>query len=45
VSIRFLPSAPNEVNQVWRDLRHGARLPLGAPGFTAVGVCALALGI
>ena len=30
---------------IWRDLRHGARLLLGAPGFTAVAVCALAIGI
>ena len=30
---------------VWRDLRHGARLLLSAPGFTAVAVCALAIGI
>ena len=29
----------------WRDLRHGARLLLRAPGFTAVAVCALAIGI
>ncbi len=28
-----------------RDLRHGARLLLRAPGFTVVAVCALAIGI
>jgi putative ABC transport system permease protein len=33
------------VNRVWRDLRHGARLLLRAPGFAAVAVCALAIGI
>ena len=30
---------------IGRDLRHGARLLLRAPGFTAVAVCALAIGI
>jgi putative ABC transport system permease protein len=30
---------------VWRDLRHGARLLVRAPGFSIVAVCALAIGI
>ena len=30
---------------MWRDLRHGARLLVRAPGFSIVAVCALAIGI
>jgi putative ABC transport system permease protein len=30
---------------VWKDLRHGARLLLRTPGFTAIAIAALAIGI
>ena len=33
------------LEDAWRDLRYGARLLLRNPGFTAVVVCSLALGI
>jgi len=33
------------MSTVWHDLRHGARLAIARPGFTAIAVIALALGI
>jgi putative ABC transport system permease protein len=33
------------MSDIWRDLHHGLRLLLRAPGFTAIAVCALAIGI
>ena len=33
------------LGDAWRDLRYGARLFLRTPGFTAVVICSLALGI
>jgi putative ABC transport system permease protein len=33
------------VAEIWRDLKYGARLLRGAPGFTAVAILSLALGI
>jgi predicted permease len=33
------------MNNIWRDVRHGVRLLLKSPGFTAIAILSLALGI